>query len=399
MAEKLYRSLALAAAGMFYLLHTSTIQADTAPTKTQRVQLAQSATTVTRPQTETKTTAQSRTALIKKKARHRTKKKKQPRPSAFVTRCNFILDRASPVKDYLQRGTKSFKAPFVGLLRGVMGLEWITGSVLGKTSGVYNEKRFIASNYNTSDAAFFYLPPLDVTEDALAIDEFFDGMYPYALTFIACTIDHKSDAIFDHLDSDGLQSDTDFRKFQDTLSNTDDNDSSSPFTYQYQKDTMSLNAGVSWMSDIGDTHKIDTTFEPWGLDSTSDKISGLNFNLGANYQSFSLTGGYIRAFDSYMLTDLSLEGNTTEPSAWIGEFAYTTKLLHKETVLALEYQKNSEALKTYLPEERYTTKASMLFLDGTVLSLEYYIDKDFSGEDGGSGDAGYGITTRVGFEF
>jgi hypothetical protein len=390
MAEKLYRPLALAVAGMFYLLQSSTIQANTAPIKTKLPQSVQSTAIAPRPQTGTPQKRRGSKAFIKKK---------DPRRSAFVTRCSFILDKASPVKDYLQREMKPFNAPFVGLLRGVRGLEWINGSISAKTRGGSGKKNFIVSNYNMSDAAFLYLPSLAATEDDFAFDEFFDAMYPYALTLIACTIDYKTDTTLDLFGSNTLQKESDFGRFQDTLFNAADNDSSSPFTYQYQVDTMSLNAGISWKNDLGGTTETDTAREPWGLGSTSDKISGLNFNLGANYQAFSLTGGYIRAFDPFALTDLSLEENTAEPSAWTGELAYTTKLLHKETVLALEYQRNSEALKTYLPEERYTTKASMLFLDGTMLSLEYYIDKDFSEEDGVSGDAGYGITTRVGFEF
>jgi hypothetical protein len=242
-------------------------------------------------------------------------------------------------------------------------------------------------------------PPPVASEAIPTLDEFFDGIYPYPLTLTARSVFKASDPALEWFGTNGQESDFDFNRFQETLTASPDNNIASPFVYQYQIDTMAVNAGISWINDLGDTNDFATAYKEAGFVDTSNKLYGLNFNLGASYRSFSLTGGYIRALDSFAPTDLSPEGNETDPGAWTGELAYTTTLLHKETVLAVEYQKATESLQVYLPEERYSSKASMVFPDGTTVSLEYYFDKDFSVEDGGNDDEGYGITTRVGFEF
>ena len=56
-------------------------------------------------------------------------------------------------------------------------------------------------------------------------------------------------------------------------------------------------------------------------------------------------------------------------------------------------------MKLYLPEQRYVTKASMVIFDGTIFSLEYYRDRDYSVKNGGVNGDGYGIATKIGFEF
>ncbi len=173
--------------------------------------------------------------------------------------------------------------------------------------------------------------------------------------------------------------------------------SGAPFAYRYQKDKLSVGAGFSWLNDIGDPYATPKAFEEAGSPATADRASGLNVNLGASYRALSLTGGYIRALDRFAPAHLSPDEGASEPMAWNSQLAYTTELLHKETVLAVGYQRSSEALQLYLPEQRYSTKASMSFFDGAKLSLEYYLDKENDGQDNGNDAQGYGFTTRIGF--
>ena len=175
--------------------------------------------------------------------------------------------------------------------------------------------------------------------------------------------------------------------------------STSPFNYSYKKDKVSLNTGISWINDITDSNGLSQNYRKAGFDSTYDKVPGVNLNLGASYQALSLTGGYIRALDRNAPSQSSFSGKETEPGAWNSELAYTTELLRKETILTVVYQKTTEPLKLYLPEQRYITKASMAIFDGTTLSLEYYYDKDYSVENRVTSGDGYGVTTRIGFEF
>jgi hypothetical protein len=41
----------------------------------------------------------------------------------------------------------------------------------------------------------------------------------------------------------------------------------------------------------------------------------------------------------------------------------------------------------------------MVLFDSTVFTLEYYLDKEYSTRNGITEDEGYGITTKIGFQF
>lgn len=175
--------------------------------------------------------------------------------------------------------------------------------------------------------------------------------------------------------------------------------SCTPFAYRYAMDKKSsVNAGVSWISNLGDPPGMAGGMEePGGEGLPANRLSGMNFSLGASYKAVTFTGGYIRALDTRSSTELALEGKENDPVAWSSELAYSTELLRRETTLAVGYQKSSDALHTYLPEERYRTRASMVLAGSTLFSLEYYQDRDFTARNGE--EAGYGITTKIGFDF
>lgn len=191
---------------------------------------------------------------------------------------------------------------------------------------------------------------------------------------------------------------TEFSDRQDQNADSGRNPSGSPFAYRYQRDNMAVKAGLSWVQDLTGFNPSPRVFEEAGLPPPADQVSGLNFNLGARYRAFSLTGGYTRALDRYAPAQMFPDEGQSEPGAWNSELAYTTEMLQKETVLAVGYQKSSEALQAYLPEQRYITKASVALFEGTTLSLEYYLDKEGAADQGsGAEENGYGITTRIGF--
>jgi hypothetical protein len=189
--------------------------------------------------------------------------------------------------------------------------------------------------------------------------------------------------------------------FQNTQKNSTDFTGTpppSPFAYKYAMDKKSsVNAGVTWINDLGDTKGLSKAQKEPNEEGSSDKKSGVNLHLGASYKAFTFTGGYIRALDNRTSAELALEGKESDPIAWNSEIAYSTELLRRATTLAVGYQKSSDALQYYLPEERYKTKASMVLSDSTTFSLEFYQDKNFSALNGE--DGGYGITTKIGFGF
>jgi len=174
-----------------------------------------------------------------------------------------------------------------------------------------------------------------------------------------------------------------------------------PLAYRYRLDKKtktSINAGVGWIQDLDDVTGMRPSPEKYGDDgSIPNRLPGVSLNLGVGYRALTLTGGYIRALDDHASIDLALMGVERNPAAWNSELAYATELLNRETTLAVGYQRSSETIHTYLPEERYRTRASIALSDSTFLSLEYYLDKNNSTTNGEAD--GYGITTKIGFGF
>lgn len=173
-----------------------------------------------------------------------------------------------------------------------------------------------------------------------------------------------------------------------------------PLAYSYAMDkTTSVKAGFAWIHDLSDTTGMSRALEDPGAESSGgNRLSGVNLNVGARYKAVTLTGGYIRPLDSPTAAELALEGKESDPMAWNSELAYSTELLRRETTLAVGYQRSSDALQYYhLPEERYSTKASMNLSNSTTFSLEYYQDKEDAAKNGE--ESGYGITTRIGYDF
>jgi hypothetical protein len=173
-----------------------------------------------------------------------------------------------------------------------------------------------------------------------------------------------------------------------------------PFAYRYSVDRKtSFIAGVGWITDIADTTGMSPAFAQAGYGEPDDTMGAVNITLGASYSDFTLTGGYIRAIDGMNGDDFIAQGQTTDPMAWSSELAYKTSLFSCPATLAVGYQKSSEALSHFLPEERYTTKASILLDESTRLSLEYYQDREYSSDNGPDENDAYGITTKIGFQF
>jgi hypothetical protein len=174
-----------------------------------------------------------------------------------------------------------------------------------------------------------------------------------------------------------------------------------PFAYSYRvaRDTAVL-AGVGWIDDVADTTGMSQAFALAGLEEQVDTVGAVNVIFGARFSNFSVTGGYIRAIEAREHSnDFMALDQETEPTAWSSELAYATRFMGWPTTLAIGYQKSSEALSHVLPEERYTTKASIFLHNSARLSLEYYQDREYSTDNALDEDEDYGITTKLGFQF
>jgi len=389
MDNRLYRTLALIAAGWFSLLVVMHSPAGAASAEMGQPSAVVHFAQLPKDRRETP----PKTHLKKKTVTRITQKERQP-DSDFVVLSRLIIGNALPAAPPANAATSGFTPENVAFILGAETTRWAVGfdsaypaEIAGQNLAILKTDRTLgklapqslrSSLARRSRGNSFETKspnPLLSTSDS-------DGMLKEISGF-------KSDDLLEmHAGckgSQGLEAGAISRR------------SGSPFVYRYQKDNVSVNAGFSWLNDVSDPYVGPQTFEEAGLSATVNRVSGLNVNLGASYRALSLTGGYIRALDRFAPAHLSLDEGASEPTAWNSELAYTTELLRKETVLAVGYQRSSEALQLYLPEQRYSTKASMSIFDGAKLSLEYYLDKEAVGQGDGADAQGYGFTTRIGF--
>jgi hypothetical protein len=383
MAKRLCRIFTLATTGILGLLNTIPVQSGTAAIEIEKPRQAQSV-------PFTQTAARTKISL-NKKIPNQFKTQGELQDSAFVTLCSLILD------DKLVHGNgagiSTHDPGIVDRLLNINTPGWLTDHIRIDFDTISKINCLTLGDAITPES--ISIQPLVVKKDF----PFFDS---HLITPLHHSITGNAAIPYEISDFDGsnlFKIKSGLNGFQETNQGSAAKGAGSPFAYSHKIDNMVINSGLSWMNDIADSRGISNSYQKTRFDDTSDKLSGVNINLGARYRALSLTGGYIRALDRSLPAQLALNGNETEPRTWTSELAYTTELLRKETILAVEYQKSSDSLKPFLPEQRYITKAAMTIFDGTIFSLEYYLDKDFSVKNGDTNGDGYGVTTKLGFEF
>lgn len=169
--------------------------------------------------------------------------------------------------------------------------------------------------------------------------------------------------------------------------------------YGYEHEEFSVDAGLSWVSNLADSGGISDYLDESGLETVDSTVNGFGLHLLAGYGPFSFIGEYVQALDEFTPGEIMFEDRGAEPKAWNTELAYSMELLGKETVFALAYQGSRESVELGLPEERYMGSASMVLLEGTAVTLEYYHDKDYDTDTGGSDESADVVTAQLAYEF
>lgn len=164
---------------------------------------------------------------------------------------------------------------------------------------------------------------------------------------------------------------------------------------------LNLSVGAGWVDNLASAGGISDALPRTEDDEPqlTDSVAGLNLHAGASYGAFSAQAEYTAALDSFDAADLSFRDSGAQPAALNGELAYSTAIQGVDTVFALGVQKTWESLGLELPELRYSAAVAVTILEGATVTLEYFLDEDYDLGDGGTGDDGYGFTTRLAYEF
>lgn len=169
--------------------------------------------------------------------------------------------------------------------------------------------------------------------------------------------------------------------------------------YAYEDEVIRFGADISWTNTIASSGGITDSLEENGLEAVLEQVGGLSTSLFAAYGPVAAIVEYTTALGSFAASDLSFGGSGAEPKAWNIELGYTTTLLEKETTFALGYQGSDEALALGLPESRYIGAVNMNICDGTTLSLEYFVDEDYSVAASGTGETANLATVQLAYSF
>lgn len=172
--------------------------------------------------------------------------------------------------------------------------------------------------------------------------------------------------------------------------------------YVFENDSMSIDAGFSYVGNISDSGGINGFFnDDLGKETVQEQVGGLGVHVIATFGPAMIVAEYVTALDSF--NDVSGDDPasiyTAEPSAWNIEFGYGVKLGDMPTNLAIGVQGTDEAVELGLPETRYIGVVSFEIFPATALSFEYFYDTDYDLGDGGTGENSNTFTTQLAYVF
>lgn len=418
MTKTLNRSLALAATTACLLANTAPALA-ASPSKAELEQLKQQVQAlmqqnqqlnqrITDMEKNVQAAPPAKAAIEEEVTRQLSEKKTGPQINDFVSLSGSIEGDYRLTKVKSGEDASEFILDTVELIMDIKVVDWATGKIVIDYDGDDEDFYLDEANITLGKTEEY---PFYLTAGKLYVPfgDFSTNMIQDPLTQTLGEINPKG--IIIGYEANGFTGTVFSYNGMDEGDNTtdDENDSVNGFgaslAYSYEEDEKGFNAGIAWVSNIGDSATITDWLESDDdgnkaeIHSILDEVPGVSINLGGKYQAFSAIAEYVAALDSFDATELEFDGSGAKPKALNTEVAYTTSIANKETVFAIGYQKSWEAYALDLPEHRYITTASMNIFDGTTVMLEYYIDEFYDEDLGATDDSGYGFTTRLKYEF
>lgn len=170
--------------------------------------------------------------------------------------------------------------------------------------------------------------------------------------------------------------------------------------YLKEWEVFSLDAGLGWLNNIGDTDGLgDYLEENTGAAELAQYVDGLAAHCILRYKPLKFIAEYVRALEEFRGDELAFLGSGAEPAAWSLEGGWTVDLLGRQTIFSLSWQGTAEARALGLPEERYLAALRICILAHTSLALEYLHDDDYAIPDGGTGGKSDSITMQLAVDF
>ncbi len=161
--------------------------------------------------------------------------------------------------------------------------------------------------------------------------------------------------------------------------------------YALERDSFSLDIGMSYMNSIGDSDGLGDILEEKDL-LTADYVDGIGAYAITHIGPVSLIGEYITALD-----DIG-NGTNFQPMAFNIETGYDFNIRGLESTVAVAYQ-GTDDMAGYLPESRFLGSFAIGIFPGTTFAVEWAHDKDYDKADGGTDESADAFTAQLAYEF
>lgn len=177
--------------------------------------------------------------------------------------------------------------------------------------------------------------------------------------------------------------------------------------YAMENASLSLDAGVSYISSLADTNTMTNVLNSTdadkgaknAVDSMADTVAGIGAYGVLGYSNLTIIGEYITAAEEFDTKDLPWGNAGATPATWNMELGYSFVLAGKDATLAAAWQGSSEALALGLPEKRYLAALSVGIFNNTSLSVEWLHDQDYEVSDSRTGEKADTGTVELAVEF
>ena len=164
--------------------------------------------------------------------------------------------------------------------------------------------------------------------------------------------------------------------------------------YSAKVSGASVDLGLSYINAIGESDTIEGALGS-ATSMAGDNPSGIGVSAMVQTGPFTGIFEYITATDDFDSGDVAFNGTNAQPAAYQFEIGYTTTLLEKELVLAATYQMSEESQALGIAEEQYGVAATLSYLPGLAIGVEYMHQEDYSSSDGGTGLDGHNATIKL----
>ena len=160
------------------------------------------------------------------------------------------------------------------------------------------------------------------------------------------------------------------------------------------EEDSSLDVGVSWINNLGDSNG----FEDTVAGPLKDYVAAYSLHGVYRTGAWSFIGEYIAAIEDFQVGELGWKTDGAQASAYNLELGYDFEAFGgRESNVAFALQGTEESVVLELPEQKWLVGMSTMLYENTSLAIEYA--DDYSISDGGTGKDGNAVTLQVAVEF